>query len=86
MPTQTTADRMSRVRAKARGAKRRVPAATKLLGAIRMHCIECFGGERGQVEKCTDRECRLYPFRMGVGGFRPGACYDLNGGEGHLSL
>ena len=38
--------------------------------AIRMKCIDCSGGRRSEVERCTVRDCALYPFRMGRNPFR----------------
>jgi hypothetical protein len=35
------------------------------LPAIRMFCILCFGGARGDVTTCPSVDCSLYPFRMG---------------------
>ena len=39
---------------------------TKLSQAIRKQCIECFGGQRNEVEFCTSPKCNIYPFRRGV--------------------
>ena len=36
-----------------------------VLKEIRKYCIECLGGMRNEVEKCSAPKCRLYPFRMG---------------------
>jgi len=35
------------------------------LAAIRAHCIECFGGQRAEVEHCPSQNCNLYPYRQG---------------------
>lgn len=34
--------------------------------AIRKHCIECSGGNRAEVRKCTVTKCHLYRYRMGT--------------------
>jgi hypothetical protein len=34
------------------------------LKAIRMHCIDCCGGEIGEVRKCSATACPSWPFRM----------------------
>ena len=39
---------------------------TKLAHAIRKQCIECFGGQRSEVEFCTSPKCNIYPFRRGI--------------------
>jgi hypothetical protein len=33
--------------------------------AIRAHCIDCCGGEVGEVRKCIAVHCHLWPMRMG---------------------
>ena len=33
--------------------------------AIRLQCVECFGGARSEVEHCTSPKCSLYPYRNG---------------------
>jgi len=33
--------------------------------AIRNHCLECVGYQQTEVRECTDKDCWLYPFRMG---------------------
>lgn len=33
--------------------------------SIRKACIECTGGERGEVERCTVPGCWFYPYRLG---------------------
>ena len=38
------------------------------LKAIREHCIGCMGGESWKaVELCPCPECKLWPFRYGIG-------------------
>lgn len=37
----------------------------KLEMAIRMQCIECFGGKRSDVDGCTSPKCSLYTYRNG---------------------
>lgn len=34
--------------------------------AIRMKCVDCCGGIRAEVRKCTATECPLWPYRMGA--------------------
>jgi hypothetical protein len=43
--------------ARARGGSRQA--------AIRLFCLECMGGYRPEIKRCTDRECALWSFRMG---------------------
>lgn len=33
--------------------------------AIRAKCIDCMGGDKSEVRKCTAVNCPLFPFRMG---------------------
>ena len=35
--------------------------------AIRLRCLECCGNQRAEVRRCPDRQCPLWPFRMGQG-------------------
>ena len=35
----------------------------KLLIAIRAHCLDCCGGRRGEVERCSLKDCTLHPYR-----------------------
>lgn len=48
--------------------------------AIRAYCVKRCGGAPGEVRKCPEVECQLYPYRMGhnprrkgIGGFRRAA-------------
>ena len=34
--------------------------------AIVLHCLECVGGNRAEVTRCTAVRCFLYPFRKGT--------------------
>jgi len=47
---------------------RRKPYGTfrDLEKAIRLQCIECFGGVASEVEHCTSPNCSLYPWRLGA--------------------
>jgi hypothetical protein len=38
--------------------------------AIRAHCIDCCGGSRDEVRKCTAIKCPSWPFRMGADPWR----------------
>ena len=38
----------------------------KLVLAIKSQCVECFGGQRSEVEHCTSPKCSLYPYRLGA--------------------
>lgn len=38
--------------------------------AIRLKCLDCCAGQRTEVEKCTARQCALFPFRLGKNPFR----------------
>ncbi len=40
---------------------------TELMKIIKAHCLECSGGEKGEVRLCTVTRCNLYPVRMGTG-------------------
>lgn len=42
-----------------------VPRLTAL-AAIRAKCLDCCGGHRAEVRKCTARNCPLWPLRMGA--------------------
>lgn len=35
------------------------------LKAIRQKCIDCVGGNKAEVRKCTAENCPLFIFRMG---------------------
>lgn len=35
------------------------------LEAIRKKCLQCSNNQYSEVEKCTIKNCPLYPFRMG---------------------
>lgn len=35
------------------------------LKAIKMFCVECFGGNAREVSRCTSPNCPLYEFRQG---------------------
>lgn len=35
------------------------------LRAIKMFCVECFGGSAREVSRCTSYNCPLYEFRQG---------------------
>ena len=43
---------------------------TNPVKAIRMKCMDCCGGHRSEVDRCTIKDCALYPFRMGRNPFR----------------
>jgi len=36
-----------------------------LAKVIRSFCIDCMGGNRAEVRRCTSVGCDLYPYRMG---------------------
>lgn len=38
---------------------------TTPLKAIKMFCVECFGGQARAVSRCTSLGCPLYEFRQG---------------------
>ena len=42
---------------------RKKPCADEVLAAVRSHCLQCSGGSRGEVQRCWNRECALYPYR-----------------------
>ena len=33
--------------------------------AIRNHCLDCCCGQPKEVRLCPDKNCNLYPYRMG---------------------
>lgn len=43
---------------------------TNPVKAIRLKCLDCSGGSRDEVEKCSIATCALYPFRLGKNPFR----------------
>ena len=36
-----------------------------ILKAIRQQCVECMGGQLGEIPLCTAPKCSLFPYRMG---------------------
>ena len=44
-------------------------AGTTPLKAIRAHCLECGGGQAGEVRRCTVVQCPLWSLRMGSNPF-----------------
>lgn len=36
-----------------------------ILKTIRAYCIQCSGGDKTEVKRCTVVKCELYPYRMG---------------------
>jgi len=38
---------------------------THIVRAIRAKCLDCSGGNRAEVERCTVTGCALYPYRLG---------------------
>lgn len=38
--------------------------------AIRLKCLDCCCGSYAEVERCTARQCALFPFRFGKNPFR----------------
>jgi hypothetical protein len=42
-----------------------VISSTKLLKAIRKHCLACSGDQKEEVLHCVMPECALYSYRMG---------------------
>jgi hypothetical protein len=43
------------------------PSKAALWKAIRSFCIECMGGSKAEIERCTAPKCPLYPWRLGAG-------------------
>lgn len=39
------------------------PDLDTVLTAIRLHCLECSGGQRNLVEHCAVKSCKLRPYR-----------------------
>ena len=48
----------------------KVEYETNPVKAIRAKCIDCSGGQLGEVRLCPVKACPLYPFRMGDNPFR----------------
>ena len=42
------------------------------IGAIKIYCIECKGGDKTEVKKCEHLDCILYPYRTGKNPNRKG--------------
>jgi hypothetical protein len=40
-------------------------SVTTAIQAIRQNCIDCSGGNRAEVARCTVTKCPLFPFRLG---------------------
>lgn len=40
-----------------------------VLKVVRMHCVDCCGGQTAEVRKCTATHCPLWAFRMGTNPF-----------------
>ncbi len=43
--------------------KNSLPPSDVLLVAIRAKCLDCAGNQRKEVERCTLKDCALYPYR-----------------------
>ena len=56
---------LSRAELEALGHRRMSP-----LQAIRLRCLDCCGGQPGEVRKCTATGCPNWPFRMGKNPWR----------------
>lgn len=39
------------------------PTPEELLKVIRTHCLDCSGGSRREVHRCTIKKCALWPYR-----------------------
>jgi hypothetical protein len=37
-----------------------------MMAAVRAHCLDCCGGQVGEVRRCVAVRCALWPLRMGV--------------------
>lgn len=46
--------------------KLKAAASNSRAQAIRMMCIECFGGESHEVSSCTAPGCPLFPWKSGA--------------------
>jgi hypothetical protein len=40
-------------------------SVNKLLKVIKSFCLDCVGGNKAEVKKCSAPKCSLYPHRMG---------------------
>jgi hypothetical protein len=68
----------------------RTQPAPPLLKVIREKCIDCCGGQVGEVRNCVTKTCALWPYRMATNPFsnrkgnpatlRPGAAHANDGG------
>lgn len=53
-----------------------------LLQAIRRRCVDCCGGKKDEVRRCTATACPLWPYRMATDPWHPPtAAGGLAGGE-----
>lgn len=43
------------------------PKEPKAMKAIRRACLDCCGGQPGEVRLCPAIACGLWPFRLGIG-------------------
>jgi len=37
----------------------------RLTKAVRLYCIQCFGGSTNEVAGCTSPDCQFWPYRFG---------------------
>lgn len=42
-----------------------MPEILTPIKAIRAKCLDCVGYDKGEVRKCDDKRCSLWPYRMG---------------------
>ena len=42
------------------------PSKKALWKAIDQFCVECMGGSKAEIKKCTAPTCPLYPWRLGA--------------------
>lgn len=43
---------------------------TNPVKAIRDFCLDCMGGSRDEVVRCTSKDCKIYAFRLGKNPYR----------------
>jgi hypothetical protein len=68
-------------------ASARAQPAPPLLKVIREKCIDCCGGQVGEVRNCVTKTCALWPYRMATNPFsnRKGNPATLRPGAAHAN-
>ena len=56
------------------------------LKAIRAHCVGCSNGMLSEVNKCTVKDCPLWPLRMGSNPFHAQSKHSQNKEEAPIAI